>query len=175
MQALFVQHVQPAQRLAFGFVQAAGPKAALRIALAVVEAQLGGVIGRSGQALQVAAPLSRPVNAVPKGHDQAAPAQRRDAAGLLGHRPVLDSPLRLQALDRDARQPPPGNVQPVQALLLRMPKRRLAQAVGLGGDGGPRRCQKDRCVHEIDCARAPASKVTVIPLRSNQRFPKSRP
>jgi hypothetical protein len=43
----------------------------------------------------------------------------------------------LQAIDGHAGNASPRNINPVQPLFLGVPKRRLAQPVGFGGDGGP--------------------------------------
>jgi hypothetical protein len=63
----------------------------------------------------------------------------RDATRLLLQGPIFERPLSLQAFHRQTSDAPSGNVHPVQALLMWVPKRRLAQTIGFGGDGGPLR------------------------------------
>jgi len=137
VQPLVVLHVQHAECLVFGFVQAAGPKASLGVALAVVEALLGGVIRRIGQLVQRATPIGCPVDAAAQRQHQATALDGGDAAGFFFQRPVLCGATRLQAIDRHARHTATRDVHPIQAVFLRVPERRLAQAVGLGGQGLP--------------------------------------
>ena len=103
--------------LGFGLVHRSNPKAPQRIALAIVGTHGGGVIRKRGDLRQRAAPLMRPENAVAQGDDQAAAARRGNATGLGRHIPGLQSACV------PAQQLFAGNIDPIQALLLRMPKR----------------------------------------------------
>ncbi len=116
-----------------GLVVRAGPEAAERIGLAVVEAR-GRAVLEAHDGSQSAAPAARAVDAIAQGKDQAAARRGCDAARVLRQRPrVLRAARRMPSAHAAT-----GDVDPVQPLLARMPERRFARRIGLGDSHLPR-------------------------------------
>ena len=116
-----------------GLVQRANPEAPQRVTLAVIGAQVLRVVVERGDVLQRPTPCAGAKHAMAQRNHQAAAGRGRDAAGLAGHGPGLNrAQTGLGAQDFPAR-----NIDPVQPLFVRVPKRRFAQEAGLRGDGLP--------------------------------------
>ena len=128
-----IQAIQGGQALGARLKHAARPQAASGIALAIVETLGGGVVVDRGDFDQLGLPMGGAVNAVAQRNDQTTALGRCDATGLLRHVPALGHhAVQAGAVDFFA-----WNIDPIQQLLSRMPKRRLPQHVGGGADGGP--------------------------------------
>ena len=128
-----IQTIQLGQTCCAWLVHGARPESAQAVAFAVVEADSCRVVADGCNFLQLPPPVRGAIKPVAQGHHQPAAPGWRDAAGLLRQVPTLHrASARLGATNLLAR-----NVDPIQHLLLRMPKRRFAQQIRGGGDTLP--------------------------------------
>ena len=117
----------------FGFVQGAHPKAALRVAFAIIGAHVPGVVVQCGDVFKRATPGMGAKNAMAHRNDPPAVFGGRHAAGLAGQVPGVDDGVaRAGAQDLS-----PRNIDPVKPAFLWMPEGGFAQLIGRGGNGGP--------------------------------------